>query len=121
MGPISDSRLEAERVSIERRAGPRYSFLAVVELSEAVGVYCVEARIREISRKGCYVNTQSTLPVDTVLTVVISRDDETFETNGKVIYVHERVGMGILFEHTNDEQLETLNSWLATLAGSEIS
>ncbi len=121
MDTIPDSRLEAERISIERRTGPRYSFLAVVELSESVGVYCVDGRLREISRKGCYVNTSSTLPVDTALTVVISRDDETFETNGKVIYVHEGLGMGILFVDTNDNQLETLNSWLAGLAGSSIS
>ena len=92
-----------------------------MELSEAVGVYCVDGRIREISRKGCYVNTQSTLPVNTMLTVVITREDETFETQGKVIYAHDQVGMGIVFENTSDEQLETLNSWLATLAGTEIS
>lgn len=116
-----NSQLEMERVQIERRLRPRYSFLAVVELSEVVGVYCVEGRIREISRKGCYVNTQSTLPVDTRLTVVISSDGETFETTGKVIYVHDRVGMGIVFENTNDEQLETLNSWLAAMAGTELS
>lgn len=121
MEPISDSRFEAERVQIERRTRPRYSFLAVVELSEVVGVYCVEGRIREISRKGCYVNTPSTLPLNTQLAVVITRDDDTFETNGKVIYVHEHVGMGILFENTTDEHLETLNSWLAALSGTEIS
>ena len=121
MEPISNSRLDPERVPVERRTGPRYSFLAVVELSETVGVYCVDGRIREISRKGCYVNTQSTLPVDTKLTVVITCEDESFETRGKVIYAHEQVGMGILFENTTDEHLETLNSWLATLAGTEIS
>jgi hypothetical protein len=119
--PTFGSRLAVEGSPADRRTRPRYSFLAVVELSEVVGVYCVEGRIREISRKGCYVNTQSTLPVDTVLTVVISRDDETFETTGKVIYVHEHVGMGILFENTKEEQNETLNSWLASLIGSELS
>lgn len=121
MEPIRNSQVEAERLQIERRTRPRYSFLAVVELSEAVGVYCVEGRIREISRKGCYVNTQSTLPVGTQLTVVISSDGETFETTGKVIYMHEHVGMGITFENTSDQQLETLNSWLAAMAGTELS
>jgi len=119
--PTSNSRIEPERIPIDRRTGPRYNFLAVVELSEAVGVYCVDGRIREISRKGCYVNTQSTLPVGTMLTVVITSEDENFETQGKVLYTHDQVGMGIAFENTTDEQLETLNSWLATLAGTEIS
>jgi len=67
----------------------------------------------EISRKGCYVNTPSTRPVNTFLRVVISRDNETFMTNGKIIYVHERIGMGILFVDPTEDQLEILNAWLA--------
>ena len=106
---------------MDRRTGPRYDFLAVVELSESVGVVCIEGRLREISRKGCYVNTPSTLPLDTAIEVVITREDETFATTGRVIYVHEHIGMGIIFVNTPAPQIETLNSWLAALAGSEIS
>jgi hypothetical protein len=67
----------------------------------------------EVSRKGCYVNTPSTLPVNTFLRVIISRDEGTFMTNGKVIYVHEGIGMGIVFLDSAEDQLEILNSWLA--------
>ena len=73
----------------------------------------------EVSRKGCYVNTPSTLPINTFLRVVISRDGETFMTNGKVIYVHERNGVGIVFVDSIEKQLEILDSWLADAARTE--
>ena len=84
-----------------------------MELIETASTMCIEGRVSEISRKGCYVNTPSTLPVNTLLKVIISRDDETFTTKGKVIYVHERIGMGIIFVDSTEDQLEILNAWLA--------
>ena len=74
---------------------------------------CIVGRMTEISRKGCYVNTPNTVPVNTLLKVVVSCDDKTFMTNGKVIYVHEGIGMGIVFVDPTEDQLEVLNSWLA--------
>jgi hypothetical protein len=76
-------------------------------------------RMTEVSRKGCYVNTPSTLSVNTFLTVVISSDGQTFITNGKIIYVHEGIGVGVLFVDSSQEQLEILDSWLAYAARSE--
>jgi len=101
-----------------QRTVPRYSILAIAELVETVGTMCIVGRMTEISRKGCYVNTPSTLPVNTLLKVVISRDDETFMTNCKVIYVHEPIGMGIVFLDSTQDQLEILNGWLADAAGT---
>ena len=103
----------------ERRTVQRYSVLAVAELVETASTICIDGRMTEISRKGCYVNTPSTLPVNTSLKVFISRNDETFVTKGEVIYVHERIGMGIAFVDSTEEQLETLNSWLADANGIE--
>ena len=80
---------------------------------------CIVGRMTEISRKGCYVNTPSTLPINTFLRVVISRDGETFMTNGKVIYVHARIGVGIAFVDSTEEQLEILDSWLADASRTE--
>lgn len=97
----------------ERWIFPRYTFFAVVELTETVGAMCLQGRIREISRNGCYVNTPNTVAVGTFLKALISRDEETFVTNGKVIYVHDGIGMGIAFDGSTERQLETLNSWIA--------
>ena len=99
-----------------QRTVPRYSVLAIAELVEAAGAICIVGRMTEISRKGCYVNTPSTVAVNTVLKIVISRDGETFLTNGKVIYVHDRIGMGIVFVDPTEDQLEILQAWLANAA-----
>jgi hypothetical protein len=107
---------ELTRSYTGHRTVPRYSVLAIAELVETAGTMCIVGRMTEISRKGCYVNTPSTLPVNTFLRVVISRDNETFMTTGKIIYVHERIGMGILFVDPTEDQLEILNAWLADAA-----
>jgi PilZ domain len=97
----------------KQRMVPRYSVLAIAELAETSGTVCIVGRMTEVSSKGCYVNTPSTLPVDSILKVVISRDEETFLTNGRVIYVHEGIGMGIVFVDPAGDQQKILTSWLA--------
>jgi hypothetical protein len=112
----SNSRTEIQQSHRVQRAVPRYSVLAVAELVETSSTMCVVGKMTEVSRKGCYVSTASTLPVDTLLKVVISRDGQTFITSGKIIYVHEGIGMGVLFVDSTEEQLEILDSWLAGAA-----
>lgn len=117
----SDYPGHAEQAWPRQRSEPRYSVLAVVQLTESVGAFCVQGQLREISRRGCYVKTTDTLPVGTLLKLVVTHDGETFETAGKVIYAHEQVGMGIFFVDPSADQFETLNTWIATLPGAAIS
>jgi hypothetical protein len=102
-----------------QRTVPRYSVLGIAELVETAGAMCIVGRMTEISRKGCYVNTPSTVAVNTALKVVVSRDGETFLTNGKVIYVHDQIGMGIVLVDPTEDQLEILQAWLADAAVSK--
>jgi hypothetical protein len=95
---------------------PRYTFVAMTELTDFATSRKTAGMVEEISRKGCYVDTMNVLPVGTSLHVRISRDEETFATNGDVIYVLERRGMGIVFMDTPKDQLEILDSWLAERA-----
>ena len=74
---------------------------------------CILAKTSKISSKGCYVDTQNPLPVGTFLNMVISHGEGSFATKGKVIYVHEGVGMGIVFPDSTGDQLNILRSWLA--------
>ena len=120
MQNFPDSPFARSRSNVDRREGPRYTFLALMELTDTEGVMCIEGRLREISSKGCYVNTQSTFPANTALRVVIARDEETFTSNGTVVYVHDGIGMGVVFVDTTKDQLEMLHSWLAGLAHTEM-
>ena len=73
----------------------------------------LSGRVTEISRTGCYVDILNMLPVGTLLNLHISCDKGTLVLNGKILYVHERIGMGIAFLDPPRDQLEILDSWLA--------
>ncbi len=61
------------------------------------------------------MDTLNALPVATLLNVRISRDQGTFVTKGKIIYVDERIGMGVVFLDPPKDQLEILDAWLLEL------
>jgi hypothetical protein len=99
-----------------RRTVPRYSFVAVAEITDSASQTCVVGKVAELSRKGCFVDTPKPLPVGTALKLVISRDQGTFATNGKVIYVRDAAGMGVAFIEPSTEKLKVLDAWLASRA-----
>jgi hypothetical protein len=75
----------------------------------------LSGRVTEISRKGCYVDALNALPLGTSLTLYIFRHEGSFVTEGEIIYVHERIGMGVVFVDPPKDQLEILDSWLVEL------
>jgi len=101
----------------ERRAVPRYMFIATAEIIEPATDTHISGRVSEISKFGCYVDILNTLPKDTPIRVRITTDDGSFESAGKIIYVQENVGMGVGFESPSPEQQKTLEAWLAKLEG----
>ena len=96
-----------------QREVPRYTFIAVTEIVESSSQTCILAKTSKISCKGCYVETPTPLPVGTSLKIVISHDQESFTTKGEAIYVNQGSGMGVVFLGPSDEQLQTLNYWIA--------
>ena len=94
---------------------PRYSFIASTELTDATNATRLSGRVTEISRKGCYVDIMNALPVGDELNLRISNDQGTFVAKGKIIYVHERIGMGVVFMDPAKEQLDILDTWLHEL------
>ena len=94
---------------------PRYEFVATTEITDSANATKHSGRVTEISRKGCYVDILNVLPVGTLLTVHISRDQGALVVKGKILYVHEGIGMGVVFLDPPKDQLEILDSWLAEL------
>lgn len=115
-GNVPDSPSDSATASRGRRTVLRYSFVATTELTDLSSAIRVSGRVTEISRKGCYVDIQNALPVGTSLNMCISRNQGTFVTKGKIIYVHEGLGMGVAFLDTAKDQLQILDSWLAGLS-----
>lgn len=100
----------------EKRSVPRYTLIATVDILEAASAMRLSGRLSEISRKGCYVDVLNTLPVGTIIQLRVSRDQGTFVTAGKIIYVQEGMGMGVAFTDPAEEQMKILDAWLVELA-----
>ncbi len=99
----------------QRRTVPRYSLIATAEVLEPVTDARMSGRISEISRKGCYLDILNTLPMDTALQLRITRDQGSFTTMARIIYVQEGIGMGLAFVNPSQDQLQILDTWLAEL------
>ena len=75
----------------------------------------LSVRTSELSIGGCYIDTLNPFPESTPVRVRIVRDHGVFETNGKVIYSHSGLGMGISFVEIAAEQRSVLENWLAEI------
>ena len=91
-------------------------FIATAEIIEPVSNARLSGRVSEISRKGCYIDILNTLPRETAIRVRITTDKGSFESDGKIMYVHENMGIGVGFLNTSVEQQAVVDAWLAALA-----
>jgi hypothetical protein len=69
--------------------------------------------VRDLSQQGCYVDTESPLPLGTITDVRITKGAVTFEAVGRVVSQQPGKGMGLMFTAIPSEQHETLDSWIA--------
>jgi hypothetical protein len=99
----------------KRRSVRRCAFVASAEVIELSLKTRLSVRTSELSIGGCYIDTLNPFPEGTAVKVRIIRDEGVFETNGKVIYSHSRVGMGISFIEIAADQRSILENWLAEI------
>jgi hypothetical protein len=102
--------------SSERRIAPRHEFSATAEVTDIANSTKISGRVTEISRNGCYVDALNTLPKETLVSVSISCDQGTFESRGRILYVQDRIGMGVIFLDPTSDQLKILDAWLVKIA-----
>src|ERR1700737_782191 len=104
-----------ERRVRETRSCPRYPFSSAVEAIDGQASIRIRGRLSDISRNGCYVDTICPFAAKAVITLVITKDDQSFKTEAKVVYSQIGMGMGLLFTKADPEQLLLLGTWLAEL------
>jgi len=97
----------------DRRTHPRYEFIAAVEVLAVESGSRMETRVRDLSQRGCYVDTSNALPLGTVTDVRITKGGQLFEARARVVYSRATKGMGLMFTATEPGQLRTLETWLA--------
>src|SRR5256714_307744 len=91
---------------------PRYEFIAAVEVLAVESGSRMETRVRDLSQRGCYVDTSNALPLGTVTDVRITKGGQLFEARARVVYSRATKGMGLLFTTIEPEPLRTLETWL---------
>jgi hypothetical protein len=96
----------------DRRAHPRYEFTAAVEVEAAESGQRIQTRLRDLSQKGCYVDTESPLPLETAAEIRITKGAQSFEARARVVFSQVSRGMGLVFTTIEREHLGTLETWI---------
>ena len=100
-------------VTVERRKSPGFALILVATIKEHGTDVKLAARTSDVSRAGCYVDTLTPIPKGKSVHLILTADNEAFETTGKVIYTSPGLGMGIQFDQPIDpRQLAILDRWL---------
>jgi hypothetical protein len=102
-------------VPAERRNHPRYPCTAAAEIVDAVAGARIHGRTSDIGRGGCYVDTINPFPVGTAVEIHLTKDDQSFVAQAKVVYGMSGLGMGLMFTSVDPEQLRTLQRWITEL------
>ena len=106
-----------ERRRLERRKHPRYPCGSGGAEIRQQGVDSrIWARLTDISRGGCYLETMSPMPVLTYINLGLILEEQHLNAKGQVVVSHPNFGMGIQFIDLSAADRKMLESWLAALA-----
>ena len=103
----------------ERRAAPRYPLILSAEVLDLSSGARLSAQTADVSRTGCYIDTLNPIPPGSKIHVRLEHETETFETDGRVIYISPGLGMGIAFTSNAPGQLAVLDRWLSVAANTK--
>jgi hypothetical protein len=102
-----------------RRSQQRFHCTGGVELRRNEGAPPVFANLSDISLTGCYVESASSLPVDTELLYMIRVRDTVLRGRAQVKTSHHAVGVGLVFTHMSNEDQQKLEFLIGALEGSQ--
>ncbi len=97
----------------DRRTHPRYAFTAAVEVVTAEPGARIKTRLRDLSQQGCYVDTDSPLPLGTAVEALITKGAKSLEARARVVSNQPGKGMGLMFTAVPQEHYGTLDTWIA--------
>jgi hypothetical protein len=107
---------QERRDPTEQRCCPRFPFSPAVEAFDIEANTRVAGRLSDIARHGCYMDTISPFAVTAAVTLMITKDSQSFTTQAKVVYSQIGMGMGLFFTAAEPGQLRMLETWLAELS-----
>ena len=107
----------AERRESERRRHLRFPFIASGDATEPQSNATLKGRTSDLGLGGCYVDTISPFAVGTIVKILLTRDNATFEADAKVIFSQVGMGMGVAFISAVPQQFRIFQQWLSELTG----
>ena len=87
----------------ERRAAPRYAFIAHAELADEDRTTRLKARVSDLSLTGCYLDMLNPLPVGPRIVLSITDAVGSFDAKGKIVYAVPTLGVGVAFVDVTPE------------------
>jgi PilZ domain len=120
MNPVkTTNRIQRRRNPVEQRCCPRFPFSPSVEATDIQANTRVMGRLSDIARHGCYMDTISPFAAKATVSLIITRDNQSFKTHADVVYSQVGMGMGLLFTTAEPDQLLQLETWLGELSRGE--
>ena len=115
MSDNSQNRNPPHKAS-ERRTNSRYrlSRPPEIEMLETKSGTPIKARLGDLSRGGCYVETDCSLPLDTEVTVTMEMDGDQVKAQARIVRIFPEQGLGLAFTSMEGNGFRLLDSWLAT-------
>jgi hypothetical protein len=102
----------------KQRTYPRYQFTGAAEALDQHRRTRMNARVSDLGKGGCYVDTFSPFPLKTEVKMRITRDKISFEADARVLYSKIGMGMGLEFTAIDPQQIGILDKWLGELSGT---
>src|SRR5215469_213127 len=96
----------------ERRRNLRFPFSATVEAMEAKSGMNVSGRVCDLGLGGCYIDTLNPFPVGTDAKLRITKENEAFEAQGKIVSSQMGIGMGVAFVSAQPSQMRVFQKWI---------
>jgi c-di-GMP-binding flagellar brake protein YcgR len=104
----------------ERRTSSRYrlSQPPEVEILHSTSRTPIEARLGDLSRGGCYVETDFVLPVDTEVAIVLKKRGEQVTAQARIVRVFPNAGLALAFTSMEGDGFQILDGWLSAFVAA---
>jgi c-di-GMP-binding flagellar brake protein YcgR len=113
--PESSEKQSSHNLRFEPRANPRYRLTASpdVEILPSDNGKPIKVTLVDISRGGCFVETDRELPLDSEVTITLKKGEDHIHAMARVARVRPGKGLALEFTSMEREEFQLLDTWLS--------
>jgi PilZ domain len=97
---------------------PKDSTPPEAEILNAGSPTTVTARLGDLSRSGCFVETTYSAPLEAEVTLILKKSGDQVRARARVVRAFPNQGVGLEFLSIEGNGLQVLEDWLSTFVGS---